>query len=110
GPDGNAEPVRSRYIDPTSFDSWAEGWRARLSQEPQDAATRQAAMRAANPAFIPRNHRVEEAIQAGLKDDFEPFEALLAVLSRPYDDQPEHAAYLEPPEPHQRVTRTFCGT
>ena len=110
GPAGNAEPVRERFIDPTSFDAWAEGWRNRLAQEPQDAATRQAAMRAVNPAFIPRNHRVEAAIQAGLRDDFGPFEELLAVLSRPYEDQPDFAAYMDPPEPHQRVTRTFCGT
>jgi uncharacterized protein YdiU (UPF0061 family) len=110
GPAGNAEPVRERFIDPTSFDAWAEGWRNRLAQEPQDAATRQAAMRAVNPAFIPRNHRVEAAIQAGLRDDFGPFEELLAVLSRPYEDQPDFAVYMDPPEPHQRVTRTFCGT
>jgi uncharacterized protein YdiU (UPF0061 family) len=110
GPAGNAEPVRERFIDPTSFDAWAEGWRSRLALEPQDAATRQGAMRAVNPAFIPRNHRVEAAIQAGLRDDFGPFEELLAVLSRPYEDQPDFAAYMDPPEPHQRVTRTFCGT
>ena len=110
GPAGNAEPVRERFIDPTSFDAWAEGWRNRLAQEPQDAATRQAAMRTVNPAFIPRNHRVEAAIQAGLRDDFGPFEELLAVLSRPYEDQPDFAAYMDPAEPNQRVTRTFCGT
>ncbi len=110
GPDGDAEPVRSRFIDPTSFDAWAETWRARLALEPAEAGTRRAAMLAANPAFIPRNHRVEAAIQAGLKDDFGPFEELQAVLSRPYEDQPEHAAYMDPPEAHQRVTRTFCGT
>jgi uncharacterized protein YdiU (UPF0061 family) len=110
GPDARAEPARSRFIDPTSFDAWAEGWRARLAQEGQDAETRRAAMQAANPAFIPRNHRVEAAIQAGLRQDFRPFEELVEVLSRPFEDQPAFAAYMEPPEAHQRVTRTFCGT
>jgi uncharacterized protein YdiU (UPF0061 family) len=110
GPEGNAEPVRSRFVDPTSFDAWAEAWRARLAEEPQDAEARRSAMRAVSPAFIPRNHRVEAAIQAGLRDDFDPFEDLLRVLSRPYEDQPEAVAYTEPPEPHQRVLRTFCGT
>jgi uncharacterized protein YdiU (UPF0061 family) len=109
GPAGNAEPVRERFIDPTSFDAWAEGWRNRLAQEPQNAATRQGAMRAVNPAFIPRNHRVEAAIQASLTDDCSPFEELLAVMSRPYEDQPNFAAYMDRPAPHQRVTRTFCG-
>ena len=58
-------------------------------EEPQTAAERQAAMRAVNPAFIPRNHRVEAVIQAAMvKDDYAPFEELLAVLSKPYEDQP----------------------
>jgi uncharacterized protein YdiU (UPF0061 family) len=110
GPEANAEPARGRFIDPTSFDAWAEGWRGRLAQEDQDPRARRASMLAVNPAFIPRNHRVEAAIQAGLRDDFGPFEELLEILSRPFQDQPACAAYMEPPEPHQRVTRTFCGT
>ena len=110
GPDGDAGPVRSRFIDPTSFDAWAEGWRTRLAQDGQDAANRRAALRAVNPAFVPRNHRVEAAIQAGLRDDFQPFEDLVAVLSRPYDDQPDAAAYMDPPAIEERVTQTFCGT
>ena len=67
-------------------------------------------MRAANPAFIPRNHLVEEVIQAGLKGDFAPFERLMAVLSKPYDDQPDAARYGEPPKPEEVVHQTFCGT
>ena len=68
-------------------------------------------MRAVNPAFIPRNHRVEAVIEAAVnRDDFAPFEELLAVLSKPYEDQPAFAAYAEPPEPHERVLQTFCGT
>ena len=72
---------------------------------------RQTAMRSVNPAFIPRNHRVEAMIEAAVnRDDFAPFEELLTVLSKPYEDQPAFAAYAEPPEPHQRVLQTFCGT
>jgi uncharacterized protein YdiU (UPF0061 family) len=68
-------------------------------------------MRAVNPAFIPRNHRVEAVIQAAVQgDDFGPFEELLQVTSRPYEDQPAFAHYAEPPQPHERVTQTFCGT
>jgi len=105
------EPVRSLFIDPTAFDRWAAGWRARLTQEPQDGDSRRAAMRAVNPAFIPRNHRVEAVIEAAVeRQDFAPFDELLAVLSKPYEDQPEFALYAEPPEPHERVVQTFCGT
>ena len=67
-------------------------------------------MRAVNPAFIPRNHRVEAVIAAAVDGDYKPFEELLTVLSKPYEDQPEFAAYADPPLPDQRVLRTFCGT
>jgi uncharacterized protein YdiU (UPF0061 family) len=67
-------------------------------------------MRRENPAFIPRNHRIEQAIVAGTRGDFEPFQTLLRVLARPYDEQPEAAALAEPPEPNERVLQTFCGT
>jgi uncharacterized protein YdiU (UPF0061 family) len=54
---------------------------------------------------------VEAVIEAAVnRDDFAPFEELLAVLSRPYEDQPAFSAYAEPPEPHERVLQTFCGT
>jgi uncharacterized protein YdiU (UPF0061 family) len=68
-------------------------------------------MRAVNPAYIPRNHRVEAMIDAAVeRGDFGPFEELLAVLSKPFDEQPERARYAEPPAPHERVLQTFCGT
>jgi uncharacterized protein YdiU (UPF0061 family) len=103
--------VGALFTDPTAFDAWASGWRARLAEEPQDAGTRHAAMQAVNPAFIPRNHRIEAVIQAAVNnDDLAPFQELLTVLARPFDDQPELAAYAEPPLPGERVSETFCGT
>jgi uncharacterized protein YdiU (UPF0061 family) len=110
-PDQNLERMRQLFADPTSFDEWATRWRQRIAEEPQSAGERQAAMRKVNPAFIPRNHRVEAVIEAAVnRDDFTLFEELLTVLSKPYDDQPAFAAYADPPEPHQRVLQTFCGT
>src|SRR3954470_11251965 len=103
--------VRQLFAEPGAFDEWAARWRQRTSEEPQDQAARRAAMLAVNPAFIPRNHRVEAVIEAAVsRDDFAPFEELLTVLSKPYDDQPAFAEYAEPPQPHQRVLQTFCGT
>ena len=82
-----------------------------MRQEPQSPAERQATMRAVNPVFIPRNHRVEAVIAAAVtNDDYAPFEELLTVLSKPYEDQPAFAGYANPPEPHERVCQTFCGT
>jgi uncharacterized protein YdiU (UPF0061 family) len=105
------EPVRCLFDDPAAFDEWAVRWRRRLEAEGEDGPTRQTAMHAVNPAFIPRNHRVEALIQAAVaRDDLAPFEELLKVLATPYADQPEFAHYMAPPEPHERVEQTFCGT
>ncbi|SDB71846.1 protein adenylyltransferase SelO [Belnapia rosea] len=90
---------------------WAAQWRQRLEAESLAPTARATAMRAVNPAFIPRNHQVEAALAAATEgEDFAPFEALLAVLARPFEDQPGQARYAAPPEPEQRVLQTFCGT
>jgi len=102
--------VRTLFAEPSAYDEWATRWRQRASDEPQTPAERRAMMRAVNPAFIPRNHRVEAVIQAAMADNYAPFEELIAVLAKPYEDQPEFSAYADPPEPDQRVLQTFCGT
>ena len=109
--DPAADKVRDQFTDPAAYEEWTARWRQRLAEEPQSAAERQAAMRAVNPAFIPRNHRIEAVISAAVtNDDYAPFEELLTVLSKPFEDQPQYAAYAEPPLPEQRVLQTFCGT
>jgi uncharacterized protein YdiU (UPF0061 family) len=109
--DQNNDSVRQLFADPAAFDEWAARWRQRIAGEPQSALERSIVMRAVNPAFIPRNHRVEAVIDAATsRDDYAPFEELLSILAKPFDDQPEFAAYADPPEPHQQVLQTFCGT
>ena len=108
--DGDTD-VRALFEDPTAYDEWAVLWRERMAAEGGDTALRVGFMRSANPAFIPRNHLVEEALAAAIeRADFAPFEQLLTVLSKPYDDQPEFARYTAPPRPDQVVRQTFCGT
>jgi uncharacterized protein YdiU (UPF0061 family) len=108
---GDAGEVRALFEEPAAFDEWVLRWRARLGDEPQTAEERRMAMRAVNPVFIPRNHRIEAVIQAAVwNDDYAPFEELLTVLARPFEDQPEFAAYADPPKPEERVCQTFCGT
>jgi len=100
--------TRKFFAEPMEFDVWADRWRQRLAREPAEPAE---IMRATNPKFIPRNHRVEEAIQAAVeRQDFAPFETLLAVVTRPFEEQPEHEAYTQAPTEDERVLRTFCGT
>jgi len=103
--------IRTFFADSQAYDAWAARWRQRLAQDGQDSSGRRAIMHAANPAFIPRNHRVEAVIQAAVqRDDFKPFEELLAVLSTPFEEQPALAHYMDPPATHERVCQTFCGT
>ena len=101
--DGRA---RDQFADPAAFDSWAEGWQARCLSEPDVAAV----LKSANPAFIPRNHRVEQMIGAAVQGDFAAFHRLTRVLAHPYADQPEHKDLMQPPEPDEVVHATFCGT
>ena len=103
--------TRSLFTSVEDFDAWMARWRARIARESVGAADRAGAMRAVNPKYIPRNHRVEEVIRAAVdRNDFAPFESLVAVLARPFDEQPEHEEYVRPPAPEERVLRTFCGT
>ena len=103
--------ARGLFEEPADFDAWALRWQERLAHEPQDEAARRESMRRVNPAYIPRNHRVEAAIAAAVEqEDFTLFEELNTVLANPFEDQLEFAAYADPPGPEQRVFRTFCGT
>ncbi len=98
--------ARDQFTDPTAFDGWEAAWRARLAGEPEAEAV----MRCANPAFIPRNHRVEEMIQSAVAGDYAMFDRLNTVLKHPFDDQPDHADLSRPPRPEEVVPATFCGT
>ena len=69
-----------------------------------------AVLRVANPSVIPRNHRIEQMIEAATGGDYAPFERLNAVLSRPFDDHPDAADLTRPPRDHEVVHATFCGT
>ena len=109
--DGIDEPVRDLFVDPTAFDGWAARWRRRLGEEADERADRRAAMDAVNPAYIPRNHHVEAALDAAIeRADFAPVAALGAALARPYEERPGLERYASSPVPDGRVYRTFCGT
>jgi serine/tyrosine/threonine adenylyltransferase len=105
------EAVRAGFTDPSAYDAWSEMWRRRIAEESATPVARRAAMRALNPAIIPRNHVVEAALFAAVEHgDFSPFEDLVAILARPFDDHSEAASYTLPPRPEERVLATFCGT
>ncbi|MFT7091412.1 MAG: hypothetical protein ACJAXW_003049 [Candidatus Azotimanducaceae bacterium] len=87
---------------PEKFADWFAKW---LSQQPDGQV-----MKAANPVIIPRNHQVEAVIQAALVEDFEPFHELVDALKNPYLAELVDSPYTQPPEAHEVVQNTFCGT
>ncbi|MGN6730855.1 MAG: protein adenylyltransferase SelO [Candidatus Binatia bacterium] len=105
---GKENRIRALFADPSAYDAWSEQWRARLSRDTAVPRERGEKMRLANPAFIPRNHRVEEALSAAVEQtDFGPFDTLLKILSHPFEDQPEFAAFAEAPPEGQGRYRTY---
>lgn len=96
----------AEFVEPDAFDGWARDWRVRIAREPDPVAV----MRAANPAYIPRNHQIEAAINAAVANDYGPFHRLGQVLAHPYDTQPGAEDLALGPTEAEQVRRTFCGT
>jgi uncharacterized protein YdiU (UPF0061 family) len=95
----------------TEFAQWHEQWQARLGRQQESKASSHQLMRSSNPALIPRNHRVEEALEAAVKQgDYSVMERLLDVLSSPYEHSPKQADYATPPAISACTYRTYCGT
>ncbi|RZI76716.1 MAG: YdiU family protein [Pseudomonas sp.] len=107
---GADEPVRELFVDPTAADEVLHLWRGRLASERQSAVEISHMMNSVNPAYIPRNHRVEAVIRAALDGNLGPFEELRGVLSEPFHARQQFVAFEQPPLEHERVRATFCGT
>ncbi|MGB0356216.1 MAG: protein adenylyltransferase SelO, partial [Opitutales bacterium] len=99
-------PAEEFYIS-EDFSNWHNRWVKRLQQEGGDSF---ALMRSVNPAVIPRNHKVEEALQAAERDDLTPFHHLLEAVTNPYESGEYLKPYQTPPNPKEKVLQTFCGT
>ena len=106
------EPSREALLTLTSqpevLAEWFETWQAEAEAATDTA--RLDVMRRANPIIIPRNHRVQEVIDAAYKGDFAPFHTLLAVVTKPYDESTEARRLAAPASASEQVLRTFCGT
>jgi len=103
--------TRVNYQLPDSFASQLEPWRKFHEQQGLSAKAIQQQMYAVNPAYIPRNHLVEEAINAAQRDgNLKPFHRLAEVLATPFKYDPDNESFTLPPKPDQVVRQTFCGT
>ena len=95
---------------PLPFPAWVAAWQTRLAREPGSPEDLVARMQRANPVVIPRNHRVEEALEAAEAGEMAAFERLLATVAEPYAATPENEPYRGGPPPGSGPYRTFCGT
>jgi serine/tyrosine/threonine adenylyltransferase len=100
-------PARSLFTEPEAFDAWARRWQALL---PRDRNAVTAAMDRTNPVYIPRNHRVEEALTAATDGDIAPFRHLVEVVARPFIQRPSQERYAEPAPTNCGPHVTYCGT
>jgi serine/tyrosine/threonine adenylyltransferase len=98
----DAEPARSLVLDLAAADAWLARWRA-LGPDAD-------LMDRVNPAYVPRNHLVEEALSAAVAGDLDPVHRLVAAVSSPYDERPGWERYADPPPEGLGAYRTFCGT
>lgn len=97
--------------DQEDFRTWLDTWQKRLARQTETNEEVRRQMAVHNPVIIPRNHRVEEALQAAEKEgDYGKLERLQRALSRPFDADPEFREYRQPPAKGEDVTATFCGT
>ncbi|AWT58937.1 MAG: hypothetical protein DF168_00109 [Candidatus Moanabacter tarae] len=101
----NPETLAALFKTRPDFESWLTKWKNLA--DPVNCLTH---MRANNPILIPRNHRVEQAIQKAYSGNFAPFHRIVDALAHPYVEQPDYADLETPPKPEEIVHHTFCGT
>lgn len=108
---GEGQMPKNDIYQDNAFTAWHARWQQRLNGNQKPLEDALALMQRTNPAFIPRNHRVEAALKAAEQHaDFSTFEILLGVLSEPYRDNPQYREFKNLPKPEERVYQTFCGT
>ncbi len=100
-----SEVISTLIAESESFEKWFSQWR-----DEADTDSLLVRMQAANPILIPRNHRIEQAVQAAYHGDYAPFHLLVDALAAPYEERSEFAAFESPPKPEEIVHETFCGT
>ncbi|UBM09621.1 protein adenylyltransferase SelO [Cupriavidus metallidurans] len=102
--------VRDLFLDRAAWDAWAAEYRARLQSEQSDDAARTTAMLATNPKYVLRNHMAETAIRAARDKDFSEVDRLMAVLSKPFDEQPEAESYAKLPPDWASGLEVSCSS
>ena len=103
-------PPKGEPYDGETFKEWYNHWQARLAKNMEPLKSSLSLMRANNPAVIPRNHKVEQVLDAATNGDLKPLKDLLTALQEPYKNRSNLKPYQSPPKKEERVYQTFCGT
>ena len=106
----NELPPKGECYERDDFKEWYARWQVRLTKNTEPLESSLSLMRSNNPVVIPRNHRVEQVLDAATNGDLQPLEDLLAVLQEPYNYRRDLKFYQLPPKPEEKVCQTFCGT
>ena len=106
----NELPPKGERYESDAFKEWHARWQARLTKNTEPLGSSLSLMRSNNPVVIPRNHRVEQVLNAATNGDLQPLKDLLAILQEPYNNRRDLKSYQFPPKPEERVFQTFCGT
>ncbi len=106
----NELPPKGECYERDDFKEWYARWQVRLTKNTEPLESSLSLMRSNNPVVIPRNHRVEQVLDAATNGDLQPLEDLLAVLQEPYNYRRDLKSYQLPPKPEEKVCQTFCGT
>ena len=104
------KPPQGKPYNDKTFKEWYTRWQAQLAKNTKPLKSSLSLMRANNPAVIPRNHKVEQVLDAATNGDLKPLKDLLTALQEPYKNRPDLKPYQSPPKPEERVYQTFCGT
>jgi len=107
---GDPVPIQLVFGDPDPINPWLDRWRERLAEDGRDGESVASSMDRVNPIYIPRNHLVEEALSSATAGDMAPFERLLDVVARPFDERPGLDEYALPAPDSFGHYQTFCGT
>ena len=101
---------KEKIYSDQSFLDWKKQWQMRLKINNNTPEESLKLMRSNNPLVIPRNHKVEEVLEAANNDNLDPVKSLLKILEKPYEDKKEISEYQLPAAPSNKIYKTFCGT
>ena len=106
----NENVQKNKIYEDENFIIWKKRWKERLKLNNNNPEKFLKLMRSVNPLIIPRNHKVEEALEAANNNDLSPLIKLIKILEKPYDKQQENIDYQSPAPLGNKKYQTFCGT